>query len=199
MVDQVPDRVRPSIPPNRVPLPQAMLGSAFLLLLLVGAVFWFVIRVEVNAGEILVLVNKTGRTLPPELMDEFGDQVVLYPELVRAIAAVTGESEAEVRDGYKGIRYEVLKEDRYCAILMGDTRRGRHFVPLAFRVMERFLKAGFVLKEDIVKVQHNCSATRRWEWKARRDKFYLIMHEHMFVFRKPRADEDLGRVRDSRS
>ena len=91
----------------------------------------------------------------------------------------------------------VLKEDRYCAILMGDTRRRKHFVPLAYRVMDRFLKAGFVLKEDIVKVQHNCSATRRWEWKARRDKFYLIMHEHLFVFRKPNHKEDLGRVRDS--
>lgn len=93
--------------------------------------------------------------------------------------------------------FRVLKADRYCAILMGDTRRGKHWVPLAFGVMRRFLKAGFVLKEDIVKVQHNCKYTRRWEWKARRDKFYLIMHEHLFVFRKPKVGEDLGRIRYS--
>jgi DNA modification methylase len=112
-----------------------------------------------------------------------------------AIASVNkfcGEMEAVA-----GELFRVLKPNRYCAILMGDTRRGRHFVPLAYRVMERFLKAGFVLKEDIIKAQHNCSATGRWKWKALKDKFYLIMHEHLFVFRKPTNKENLSRVKDS--
>lgn len=65
--------------------------------------------------------------------------------------------------------------------------------------MRRFLKVGFVLKEDIIKVQHHCKYTERWRGKARRDKFYLIMHEHLFVFRKPRGAEDLSRVRWSRA
>jgi len=91
----------------------------------------------------------------------------------------------------------VLKPGRYCAILMGDTRRGRHFVPLAYRVMDTFLDAGFILKEDIIKVQHNCSATSRWVGKAKKAGFYLIMHEHLFVFRKPDKDEDLSRVKES--
>ena len=95
--------------------------------------------------------------------------------------------------------YRVLREAKYCAILIGDTRRGRHYVPLAFNVMRRFQRAGFILKEDIIKVQHNCSATERWRWKAKRDKFYLIMHEHLFVFRKAREGEDLSRVRWSRA
>ena len=94
--------------------------------------------------------------------------------------------------------WRVLKADKYCAILIGDTRRGRHYVPLAFNVMQRFLKAGFVLKEDIVKVQHNCKYTQRWKWKAEKDKFYLIMHEHLFVFRKPSAGENTGRIKYSR-
>jgi len=93
--------------------------------------------------------------------------------------------------------FRVLKPDKYCAILIGNTRKGKHFVPLAFQVMQRFLKAGFVLKEDIVKVQHNCKYTKRWEWKAKRDKFYLIMHEHLFVFRKPNEGEDLSRIKYS--
>ena len=93
--------------------------------------------------------------------------------------------------------FRVLKPDKYCAILIGDTRKGKHFVPLAFHVMQRFLKTGFVLKEDIIKVQHNCKSTDRWKWKAGRDKFYLIMHEHLFVFRKPLPVEDLSRVRFS--
>jgi len=95
--------------------------------------------------------------------------------------------------------YRVLRPNRYCAILMGDTRRGRHYVPLAFNVMLRFQNVGFILKEDIIKVQHNCSATQRWRWKAMRDKFYLIMHEHLFVFRKPGEGEDVSRLRYSRT
>ncbi len=93
--------------------------------------------------------------------------------------------------------FRVLKPDKYCAILIGDTRKGKHFVPLAFNVMQRFLKVGFVLKEDIIKVQHNCTTTGRWRTKALQDKFYLIMHEHLFVFRKPREGEDLSRVKFS--
>lgn len=91
----------------------------------------------------------------------------------------------------------VLKPDKYCAILIGDTRKGKHFVPLAFNVMQRFLKVGFVLKEDIIKVQHHCTSTERWRDKAMRDKFYLIMHEHLFVFRKPKVGEDLSRIKYS--
>lgn len=105
--------VRPSIPGWRMPW-LAALGSALLfLLVLVFLVVWFVIRVEVNANETLVLVNKTGKALPTDLADEFGDQVVLYPELVRSVAAQTGESEDDVRQGYKGVRLEVLGEGRY--------------------------------------------------------------------------------------
>jgi DNA modification methylase len=93
--------------------------------------------------------------------------------------------------------FRVLKPDKYCAILIGDTRKGKHFVPLAFNVMQRFLKAGFVLKEDIIKVQHNCTTTGRWRTKALQNKFYLIMHEHLFVFRKPVTGEDISRIKNS--
>jgi hypothetical protein len=63
--------------------------------------------------------------------------------------------------------------------------------------MQRFLKVGFVLKEDIIKIQHNCTTTERWRAKARQDRFYLIMHEHLFVFRKPKIAEDLASIKFS--
>ena len=61
----------------------------------------------------------------------------------------------------KGIKelYRVLKPGSHCAILIGDTRRNRHYIPLSTYVMERFLNQGFLLKDDIIKVQHNCKAT----------------------------------------
>ncbi len=81
--------------------------------------------------------------------------------------------------------FRVLKPDKYCAILIGDTRRNKFYIPIAYKVMERFLKAGFVLREDIIKVQHNCKATGFWIKKSKLYNFLLIMHEHIFVFYKP--------------
>ncbi|MFC1645325.1 TRM11 family SAM-dependent methyltransferase [Patescibacteria group bacterium] len=80
--------------------------------------------------------------------------------------------------------YRVLRKGKYCAILMGDTRREKMYQPLAYKVMDRFLKQGFQLKEDIIKQQHNCKATGFWKTKSQEYNFLLIMHEHLFVFKK---------------
>jgi hypothetical protein len=50
--------------------------------------------------------------------------------------------------------------------------------------MARFLNAGFMLREDIIKIQHNCKATGFWIKKSKLYNFLLIMHEHIFVFNK---------------
>ncbi|MFH1776735.1 MAG: DNA methyltransferase [Candidatus Omnitrophota bacterium] len=93
--------------------------------------------------------------------------------------------------------YRVLKENNYCVILIGDTRKGKHYVPLSYYVMDRFLKVGFALKEDIIKVQHNCQTTPYWKSQVEKYNFYLIMHEHLFVFRKPKKDENINNIRYS--
>ena len=85
--------------------------------------------------------------------------------------------------------------DHYCAILIGDTRKAQHYVPLSFFVLQKFLQSSFVLKEEIIKSQHNCTYSKRWLTRSKEYKFYLIMHEHLFVLRKPRDSEDLSRVR----
>jgi SAM-dependent methyltransferase len=93
--------------------------------------------------------------------------------------------------------YRVLKPNKHCAILIGDTRRHKHYIPIAYRVMERFLKVGFILREDIIKVQWNMKSTHdRWKIGRERD-FMLIFHEHLFVFRKPALGENLDRFRES--
>ena len=83
-----------------------------------------------------------------------------------------------------GELYRVLRPGKFCAILMGDTRRKTMYQPMAYKVMERFLKQGFKLKEDIIKKQHNCKATGFWVNKSKDFNFLLIMHEHLFVFQK---------------
>ncbi len=80
--------------------------------------------------------------------------------------------------------YRVLKANKFCAILIGDTRQKTMYQPLAFMVMQRFLKVGFLLKEDIIKHQHNCQTTDYWIQKSKNANFLLIMHEHLFIFQK---------------
>jgi DNA modification methylase len=80
--------------------------------------------------------------------------------------------------------FRVLKSGRLCAILMGDTRRRGHVVPLSFEVMRAFQNAGFQIKEIIIKEQHNCKSTGRWKECSERKNFLLLSHEYLFVFRK---------------
>ena len=80
--------------------------------------------------------------------------------------------------------YRVLKENKFCAILMGDTRKKGNMIPMSFEVMQIFQKAGFTLKEIIIKEQHNCRATGYWKTNSIKYNFLLIAHEYLFVFRK---------------
>jgi DNA modification methylase len=109
--------------------------------------------------------------------------------------------------------FRVLKKGRFCAILIGDTRQHRHYVPIAFRVMQSFLGEGFVLREDIIKQQWKLKKSgERWAGLVKKadenwvDKpegkrfwtdFFLILHEHLFVFEKPRDKDDYTRLKNS--
>ena len=96
----------------------------------------------------------------------------------------------KINDFLKGMKkvanesYRVLKKDKFCAVLMGDTRQKGHMIPMSFEVMQVFQDAGFKLKELIIKEQHNCKATGYWKTNSIKYNFLLIAHEYMFVFRK---------------
>lgn len=89
--------------------------AGLVVVLIVGYVFWLwsIERVVVRPNHLMVIVNKTGETVPAELQDPFTNQVVLYPGLVDKIAAQTREDADYVRKHYKGIRYEVITEGRH--------------------------------------------------------------------------------------
>lgn len=80
--------------------------------------------------------------------------------------------------------YRVLKKNKFCAILMGDTRQKGHVIPMSFDVMTTFKAQGFKLKEIIIKEQHNCKATGYWRTSSIKYNFLLLAHEYLFVFRK---------------
>lgn len=80
--------------------------------------------------------------------------------------------------------YRVLKKDKFCAIVMGDTRKNGMVQPLGFEVMQRFINAGFKQKEIIIKEQHNCKATGFWKTNSEKYNFLLLAHEYIFIFKK---------------
>lgn len=93
--------------------------------------------------------------------------------------------------------FAVLKPGGHCAILIGDTHRHKHYVPIAFRVLEAFLDVGFILREQVIKRQWHTQTMRgRWS-ETRNHDFLLIFHEHLFIFRKANRGEKLTRFKDS--
>ena len=80
--------------------------------------------------------------------------------------------------------YRTLKYGKFCAILMGDTRKKGCVIPMSFDVMRVFQNAGFTLKELIIKEQHNCKATGYWKTNSIKYNFLLLAHEYLFVFVK---------------
>jgi DNA modification methylase len=88
--------------------------------------------------------------------------------------------------------YRVLKPGGVLGILIGDTRVKRHYVPITHYALMVLLDVGFVLKEEVIKVQHRMKTTRE-VWSKLRDRdFLLIYHEKLFILEKPRyRDQEL--------
>jgi len=90
----------------------------------------------------------------------------------------------------------VLKPGKHCAILMGDARKHAHFIPITPRVLQVFLDVGFVLRENIIKLQWKMKGTRE-NWSGTKYNFLLIGHENLYVFRKLKEDESKTKFKNS--
>lgn len=84
--------------------------------------------------------------------------------------------------------FRVLKPGGKCAILIGDTRKRKHVIPIGFTLIGVFLEAGFRLKELVIKRQHNCKTTGFWRKKSIAHNFLLLAHEYLPIFEKPREE-----------
>ncbi len=143
-----------------------------------------------------------------ELGDESIDLVATHPPYASIIRYGEGRYQGDLSEFSSLAEYveamgdvamecfRVLKRNGHCGILVGDTRAHAHYVPISFFVMARFLAAGFILKEDIIKIQYNTSS-ERGRWRGQSTGFYKIAHEHLFVFRKPRDSSEYGRLAQS--
>ena len=78
----------------------------------------------------------------------------------------------------------VLKPNKVCAFLIGDMRKNKNVVPLGFRTLQIFEESGFILKEIVIKEQHNCKSTPKWQEKSKQYNFLLLAHEYLFILQK---------------
>ena len=81
--------------------------------------------------------------------------------------------------------FRVLKPGKKCAILIGDSRKQKHVIPLGFELIQVYLSAGFKLKELIIKRQYNCKTTGFWYTNSIKHNFLLLSHEYLPIFEKP--------------
>ena len=88
--------------------------------------------------------------------------------------------------------FRVIKPGRQCAILIGDTRRKKHVIPLGFKFINVYLDAGFKLRELVIKRQHNCKTTGFWYANSIKYNFLLLAHEYLPVFEKPMSSVPLS-------
>jgi len=114
-----------------------------------------------------------------------------YADIIRYSENIEGDlSHYKVKDYLNQMKvvaeecFRVLKNDKFCAVLMGDTRQRGHIIPMSFEVMRIFEEQGFNTKEIIIKEQHNCKATGFWKTNSIKHNFLLIAHEYLFVFKK---------------
>lgn len=122
------------------------------------------------------------------------DAVLLHPPyhgIIRYGGGPGDLSAARSLGEYLAMLRQVLAEARrtlrpggVLAVLVGDTRERKRYVPITHHVLRLILETGFTLREEIVKVQHNMRETRE-KWAGRRDRgFLLIRHEKLYVAEK---------------
>jgi hypothetical protein len=132
-----------------------------------------------------------------DLPDNSVDLICAHPPyagIIRYSAKISGDlSTLSVPDFLQEMRkvahesLRVLKPGARCAILVGDARRSKHVIPIGFQIIRVFLDAGFVLKELVIKRQHNCRTTGFWYSRSIQHNFLLLAHEYLPIFEKPSA------------
>lgn len=84
--------------------------------------------------------------------------------------------------------YEILENNRYMAVVMGDKYSAGEWIPLGFYTMQEVLKRGYKLKSIIVKnfeeTKGKASQKELWRYRALAGGFYIFKHEYIFLFKK---------------
>jgi len=84
--------------------------------------------------------------------------------------------------------YDVLDNERYFALVIGDKYSKGEWIPLGFYSMNEVLKRGYILKSIIVKNFKETKGKKNqkelWRYRALLGGFYVFKHEYIFLFKK---------------
>lgn len=87
--------------------------------------------------------------------------------------------------------YNILDDNRYCALVIGDKYSNGEWIPLSFYTMQEFLKKGYKLKSTIVKnfeeTRGKMNQKELWRYRALVGGFYIFKHEYIFLFKKEKS------------
>ncbi len=114
----------------------------------------------------------------------YADAIRYSENIASDISLLDYESFLDAMEQVASEAFRVLKKGKYCAFVIGDIRQKGSVRPLGFETMQRFEKIGFKLKEIIIKRQHNCKMTTKWEKISIKKNFFLLAHEYVFVMKK---------------
>lgn len=114
----------------------------------------------------------------------YADAIRYSENIASDISLLDYESFLDAMEQVASEAFRVLKKGKYCAFVIDDIRQKGSVRPLGFETMQRFEKIGFKLKEIIIKRQHNCKMTTKWEKISIKKNFFLLAHEYVFVMKK---------------
>ena len=85
--------------------------------------------------------------------------------------------------------YDLLEQNRFAALIIGDKYAQSRYIPLGFECQRRMEELGFVTKAVIVKnIVGNEKAKGKtanlWRYRALSGGFNIFEHEYIFIFQK---------------
>lgn len=139
---------------------------------------------------------QVGDTRQIDLTDDSVDLILSHPpyaDIIHYSSDIAGD--LSLIDDYTSFFKEfrkaiseyirVLKPEHYFALLIGDTHHCGYYVPISDKLMVDSLRTGFVLKEEIIKIEWNCMTDI--SNKSYVSSFLRTAHERLFVFQKKQS------------
>ena len=84
--------------------------------------------------------------------------------------------------------YDLLEQNRFLVVVIGDKYAHKEWIPLGFLTMEAVQSVGYSLKSIVVKNMEGNRAKRNlqnlWRQRAFRGDYYIFKHEYVLFFQK---------------
>ncbi|MFA5448978.1 MAG: DNA methyltransferase [Clostridia bacterium] len=115
--------------------------------------------------------------------------IIKFSESVRDLSNSTSLN--EFREKFKEVlsnTINILENNRYLAIVIGDLYQNAEWIPLGFYLLEDAKSLGLTLKSIVVKNMCGNRAKKDkeqiWRYRALTSDYYIFKHEYILIFKK---------------